>query len=250
MQADVLRLQTQLSLIEARHIQFEREKRAREAEINALLNRPVDRPLTEPLDPHAEPLVVPVEELYASATDNSPMLLREERMIQRSELSLSMARREYWPDFAVTGGYYYMGAMPPMYMFRFDTSIPVWWNRKQRPAVTAEVQSLNGARRSYESASRGLQARIKDDYLMASTSLKLMELYRGTVIPQANLTFESALSSYQTGSGGFNEVLMNAMAAVEYEMNYHEEMMNYHLALARLEEMTGRELLHPSGGRP
>jgi len=26
---------------------------------------------------------------------------------------------------------------------------------------------------------------------------------------------------------------------VEYELNYHEEMLSFHLALARLEEMTG-----------
>jgi outer membrane protein TolC len=161
-----------------------------------------------------------------------------------------MARREYWPDFAVTGGYYYMGVMPDMYMFRFDMNIPVWWNRKQRPAVTAEVQNLQQSKRTFEAASRGLQARIKDDYLMATTSLKLLNLYRDTVIPQAMLTFESSLSSYETGSGTFNEVMMNAMTAVEYEMNYHEEMLSYHVALARLEEMTGRELLHPAGGRP
>jgi outer membrane protein, heavy metal efflux system len=250
MQADVLRLQTQLSLLETRSIQYEREKRAREAELNALLNQPVDRPLAEPLDPHAEPLLVPLEELYASAADTSPLLRREEKMIQRGEAAVSMARREFWPDFAITGGYYYMGVMPAMYMFRLDMNIPVWWNRKQRPAVTAEVQSLNQSRHNYEAASRGLQARIRDDYLMATTSLKLLGLYRDTVIPQATLTFESSMSSYETGSGTFSDVLMNAMTAVEYEMNYHEEMLNYHVALARLEEITGRELLHPAGGRP
>jgi hypothetical protein len=82
---------------------------------------------------------------------------------------------------------------------------------------------------------------------MAEASLKLMQMYRGTLIPQANLTFESALSAYQTGTGGFNEVFMNAMTAVEYEMNWHEELMNYHMALSRLEEMTGRELIHTGG---
>jgi hypothetical protein len=40
---------------------------------------------------------------------------------------------------------------------------------------------------------------------------------------------------------------MNAMTAVEYEMNWHEELMNYHMALSRLEEMTGRELIHTGG---
>jgi len=29
---------------------------------------------------------------------------------------------------------------------------------------------------------------------------------------------------------------------VECEMNYHEEMLNYHLAVSRLEELTGLDL--------
>ena len=249
MQADVLRAQTQFSLTETRRIQYDREKRAREAEINSLLNRALDSPVAQPLEPHAEPLPVSLDELTATAAGNSPMLLREEKMIQRNEIAVSMARREFWPDMAVTGGYYYMGAMPDMYMFRFDVSVPLWWTRKQKPAVTAEVNNLAQSRKSYESASRGLQYRIKDDYLMAESSLKLMQMYRGALIPQANLTFESALSTYETGAGGFNEVLMNAMTALEYEMNWHEELMNYHMALTRLEEMTGRELIH-AGGKP
>jgi outer membrane protein TolC len=246
MQQDVLRTQTQLSTLETRMVQYERERRAREAEVNTLLNRPMDTPLARPEDPHAEPLVAPVEELYAAATD-APMLVREEKMIQRNELAVNMARKEYWPDFALTGGYYYMGAMPPMYMFRADVKVPLYWFRKQRPGVTAETQSLEQAKRGYEASARGVQFRIKDDYLMAEASLKLMDLYGKTVIPQANLAFESALTSYESAVGGFNEVLMNAMTSAEYEMNYHEEMLNYHLALARLEEMTGRELIH--GGK-
>ena len=35
---------------------------------------------------------------------------------------------------------------------------------------------------------------------------------------------------------------MNFSTMVEYELNYHEEMMNYFLALARLEETTGMEM--------
>jgi hypothetical protein len=115
--------------------------------------------------------------------------------------------------------------------------------------VNAEAGRLAESRRNWQAATRNLEFRIKDDYLMAQTALDLMKLYRETVIPQATLTFESALSSYETGTGGFSEVLMNAMAATEYEMNWHEEMQSYHLALARLEEMTGVDLIH-TGSNP
>jgi hypothetical protein len=51
------------------------------------------------------------------------------------------------------------------------------------------------------------------------------------------------MASYETGSIDFLSVLNNYMAAYEYEMDYHEEMLNYHLALSRLEETSGVPLI-------
>jgi hypothetical protein len=36
---------------------------------------------------------------------------------------------------------------------------------------------------------------------------------------------------------------MNYTTVVEYQMNYYDELQNFYLALARLEEMTGRLLV-------
>jgi hypothetical protein len=38
------------------------------------------------------------------------------------------------------------------------------------------------------------------------------------------------------------QVLMNLMTGVEQEERYHEEMLNYFIALVRLEEITGLEI--------
>ena len=70
-----------------------------------------------------------------------------------------------------------------------------------------------------------------------------MNLYRKTIVPQARLTIDSSTASYETGTIDFLSVLNNYSAALDYEMNYHEEMLNYHLALARLEETTGIRLI-------
>jgi len=37
--------------------------------------------------------------------------------------------------------------------------------------------------------------------------------------------------------------LNNQTAALEYEMDFHEQMLNYHLAIVRLEEATGMDLM-------
>jgi outer membrane protein TolC len=241
-QQDILKTQTQISIFQTRKIQLEREKTAREAEIVSLLARPGGSiPTPEPMEPRD--LTTGLNELYASARENSPMLRREEKMIQRAELAVNMARKEYYPDYTVSAGYAYMGNMPDMFQVRVDFKVPLWFFRKQRAGVAEEAHNLVGSQKSYQAASRDVQFRIKDEYLLTQAAAQLVKIYGQTVIPQASLTLESSLASYETGAVDFLTVLMNSMSVVEYEMNYWEELQNYYLALSRLEEMTGRELI-------
>jgi outer membrane protein TolC len=242
-QQDVFKAQTQITILETKRLQLEREKRARAAEINSLVNRAPGSPLGRPADLQAMELPAGLKELYASATENSPMLHRDEKMIQRAEVAVNMARKEYYPDVTLNGGYYNMGGMSPMYMFRADFKIPLYYFRKQRAAVTEQSQSLAQSRRTYEATNQDLHFRIQDDYSMAETASQLVKLYDKAVIPQASLALESSLSSYETGAVDFLSVLMNYTTVVDYQMNYYEELQNFYLALARLEEMTGRPLI-------
>jgi len=246
-QQDVFNVQTQLSILEGRKMQVVRERRARETELNTLTGRPAGTAVPIPEEPHLIPLAITLEELYAQAREHSPALRREEKNIQRAELSLNLARKEFFPDYTLSGGYYNMGAMPDMYMFRADVNVPLRLFRR-RAAVAEQSQSVLQSRRAYEAAGLSLQMRIRDDYLTAGTSYGLMQLYRNTVIPQAGLALESSLASYETGAVDFGAVLNNALMLLEYEMNYHEQMQEFHLAVTRLEEMSGAEIYH--GGKP
>jgi outer membrane protein TolC len=241
-QQDVFKAQTQLSILETRLAKLTQERRSREAEINSLLARPVDSPLARPVEAAPSPLCVTLEDLFARARQNAPMLRREEKMVQRAELAVNLARKDYYPDYTVSAGVYHMGAMPSMYMARVDFKLPGWFWRKQRAAVAEEVSSLGEARRTLEAAGQTLAFRIKDDYLMAETSYRLMEMYSSTVIPQTSLALQSSLAAYETGGVDFLTVLANFSTMLDYELNYHEELQSYLVALTRLEEMTGVSL--------
>jgi outer membrane protein, heavy metal efflux system len=102
---------------------------------------------------------------------------------------------------------------------------------------------VDAARRSYQATGNTLMFRIKDDWLMSAASWRLLRIYSTTLIPQAALTLESSMSAYETGQVDFLTMLMNLMAIREAEESYHEAMMDYHLALVRLEEMTGLVLV-------
>jgi len=241
-QQEAFKTQTELTMLETKRIQIERERRARQAEINSLLNRRAGTPLLEPGEPHVHEMSLTLDEIKAHAIDTSPEILRDQKMVERSELSLNLARKEIYPDYAVTGGYYYMGNMPPMYQLRADIRLPIYYGRKQRAEVTEQAQRVAEARHQYSAAGQSLGYRIEDAYLAAQTSFQLLNLYQDTVIPQAHLALQSSLNAYQTGTADFLSVFANHIAVVDYEMNYHEQMLNYHLALSQLEELTGLKL--------
>jgi outer membrane protein TolC len=99
------------------------------------------------------------------------------------------------------------------------------------------------ARHSYEAAARSLEYKIQESYEAAQTAQHLAELFQKTALPQARLTSESSLLSYQSGSTDFLSIMTNYIAAFEYELDYHEQLHEFHMALIRLEEITGVELI-------
>jgi outer membrane protein TolC len=241
-QQDVFKAQTQTSIVETRLVKLEQERKSRCAEIDSILNRAVGTPVGRPEDVKPKELTATLEELLAAARRNSPMLGRDRKMIEHSELAVNMARKEYYPDVTLNAGYYNMGSMPPMYEVRADVKVPIYFWRKQQAGVNEQVGNLSQTRRTYEATDQSLRYQIQDDFLMAQASAKLMRLYNQTVVPQANLALESSLSTYETGTVDFLSVLSNFTMVLDYEMNYYDEALNYALALSRLEEMTGQAL--------
>ncbi len=241
-QQDVFKAQTQVSILETRLVKLEQERLRGEAEINGILSRRPESPVGRPEDGEPKELTATLEDLYAAAARNSPMLRREQKMIERSELGVNLARKEFYPDVTLTGGYFNQGHMPPMYQFQASFQVPVYFWRKQRAGVNEQVSKLSEARRNYEAADQSLHYRIKEDYTMAQASARLMKLYRQTVVPQGNLALEASLATYETGTVDFLSVLTNFTTVLDYEMSYYDEELNYEVALSRLEEMTGQRL--------
>ena len=246
-QQDILKAQTQLSILETRVIQLQQDRATTEAELNSLLNRPPGAPLAQPDDLEPLPLSRSVDELMQAASQQAPDLRRGQAMIERGELAVNLARRDFRSDYTVSAGYFNMGAMPAMYEFRLEIPIHLHTAQKQKPALTEQVNLLSEARRNLEAAGQSLQFRVREQYLAAQTSWKLIQLYADTILPQSGLTIESSLAAYQTGAADLLSVLSNVTAKIDAEEKYHEQKMMYAVALARLEELTGVSL---EGSKP
>ncbi len=239
-QQDLFKAQMQLSVLETKVLRLTQESRMAQQEIGAVLGHAFNGTAAEL---KAFVFLDTLDELAQAADAHSPILARERKSIQKMEVAVNLARKDYQPDYTFSAGYYNMGLMAPMFMLRADISLPAFYFRKQRPAVAEAVTNVREARHVYQAAGQSLRLKIQDDYLAATTADKLLRIYSETVIPQAGLALESSLASYETGTVDFLSVLSNFTSVLEFEMNYADELRNLHLAAVRLEESTGKKLV-------
>lgn len=242
-QQDVLKAQTEISILLERLAVLERQRETIVAQINSILYRSPDTPLGRPAEVRKSEFRYSLEQLYQLALQRYPELRKQERIIDRGQYAVALMRKEFYPDFGVTFQYLQRPAMPEMWGLMVSVKIPLYFWKKQRPALEEAASELASAKQTHEQIAAQLLFQIKDQYLMATTAERLLRLYGEGIIPQATLTLESSVASYQVGTVDFLTLLTNVMTVLTYELNYYEQLVTFQKSLAQLEPLIGMELV-------
>jgi cobalt-zinc-cadmium efflux system outer membrane protein len=238
-QQDVLRAQVELSLLVDRETSLEQRRQSQTAELNALLNRPPSAPLGTPEHSEEKHLKRPVEELLVEALEHAPEVNAAKSAVSGGESMLALARREYFPDFVVRADYMNKASLLPEWEVGVGIKVPLYFATKQRAGVDEATATLAEAHSEHQNAQVSVQARVRDLYARAQAAERLIALYHTTVIPQARLALESAISAYSVNKVDFLTLLNSFTVTLEYEMRYHEELSNFQKAAAELEAVVG-----------
>lgn len=241
-QQDVLRAQVELSTLLQRLTVLEQQSKTAQARLNTLLLRDPEAPLGPPAALEQAKLEQSLDTLYQLARANDTGLQREQRVIERNQYAVNLARKEYYPDFGVGYAYQQRPGIPDMHGFAVTVNIPIFYKSKQREALREKSEDLAAARLSQQDRQTTLFFQVKEQYLSAKASEDLVKLYSDAVVPQASLALESSMAAYQVGTVDFLTLLNNFITVLDYETNYYRELANYQIALARLEPLVGAEL--------
>lgn len=239
MQQDIVKAAIEVSILDHQLIALEQKRLSAQAEINALLNRPPDADLGRPEAVASLPPLEPFESLRTRALVASPMLQAQRAVIDSRQLGIQAAQKAYYPDFDFMSGYYNQGAMKPMWEFKVQLNIPLYFGKKQRYGLEEAGANLAEAQRTYRSDQQSLLFGLRQRYLAAEAAQKLMNLYSRQVVPQSELALKSSLASYEGGEVDFLTVLSNFTTIRDYQMNYFEQRAEYLKALSGLEELAG-----------
>lgn len=204
-QQDVLRAQIELARIDEMKAAQRAVIAGRLAELNRLLGRPQDAALDAPAE---LPPVVPIPEaatVIASAIARNPEAAAARQGIETGNLRVQIAKKNFLPDFVVSGGSMYRGnfAMGPMWQAGVGISLPVWSNKRQRNQLAEAQARVAGQTAQTEVIGRELELRTRQRIAQLEAANDVAVLYRETIVPLDQLSYESALTSYRGGKVPF-----------------------------------------------
>ena len=245
MQADVLRSQVEISLLIEKLTVLEQQRATAQARLNVSMVRSPESPLPPAAEVQPAALRYSLDELYALAAANDTSVLQNKTMVEKGQLGVALARREYRPDIGVSYMYQQRSALPDMNGVTFSVSIPVFYKSKQRQGVAEATETLLSAEKMRDNRLNEVRFELKQQYLGAKASERLLTLYSKGVVPQSSLALESSMASYQVGNVDFLSLLANFTTLLNYETDYYRQVADYQTALARIEVLTGSDVTGP-----
>ncbi len=240
-QEEVILAQTEKYTLLEKREEMKQEIIAGGARLNSLTGRPAGMPLGRPVETGYILNASTAAPLVAAAISNSPQIKAEQRLVEEAMAGVRLAKKQYYPDFTVTGAVDKKGGP-----FQDDWSlvtavnVPLYYRTKQREGVLEADALLQKTQADLEAMKLSLSSDVEVNFSLAGMAAHHMALYKGGLIPKTYEDFEAALSGYVAGSVPALTAIDRLRSLLDYEFKYWKQYAERQKAIAGIEAVTGQ----------
>ena len=240
-QADVLKAQVELSLLQQQLPVLEQRRKTAGAMLNTLLDRDPSLPLGLAQEPSPLPIDQPLDDLHRLALNDRPELKAAELDVQRSEQSRALAQRQYYPDFNVAFQRFQNYQANDGFGAYVAMSIPfAFWTKPKYDAGVQEAAAAVSVAQAQQHTLENLTRFQVDDLLAKLRATdQVATLYRTTILPQAEQSLESARVGYRVGKGSFLDLIDAQRTWRGFQQEYFKAIVDRQHRLTELEQVVG-----------
>ncbi|UCC41613.1 MAG: TolC family protein [Candidatus Aminicenantes bacterium] len=249
-QQDVLKAQLEISKILDKILTLKQGRKALASQLNSLLNKPQDARVGEVEEFQVPEFLAKLSELSKWAIENRPELKKARRLIEKNEKSLKLTKKNYFPDFQLMLDYIDIGGGTTTnpndgqnaWMGSIGVSIPLWRN-KLRAAEAEEAIKLEASRDRYRDMENDTLSRVNELFFEVKTTEEQINLYKYSLLPQAEQSFKASETAYLTGKVDFLNLLESERTILRIKTGYYKAISDFGKSLAHLDRVVGRESL-------
>jgi len=240
LQQDLIKAQLQTTEILKEHAMHHQEEDQKQLELKQLLGRDPDSQNIEIGDIEVTHLQFDSAQIAQLAGSGSPDLAASRAMEARSAEALKLAHQGYWPDLTV--GYSYEKTGPGFrdyYMLNLGAKIPLYFWRKQTPAIEQAALEAESAREQAQATQLQVSSDAESSLVAMRTAERIMSIYRDGLIPQAETSQASAMAAYRVGKVDFQTLLSSVLDLQNLRLEYYRSLADHEIAIAKIQQVVG-----------
>ncbi len=242
LQPDLIKAQTEYSMLFNDSLMLAQERRSMAAMLNALLDRPRDGHVPvihEHLDPRHFSFAL--DSLVQTAYANRPELKNMQAMADMYQLSGRLARREYFPNFMLS---YTHRKMPEMQNWDAMVSfnIPLYFWRKENLRVQEADANYQMADAGLQSMRNMVRAQVESAFYKVEQAARSVRIFQNTIVPQAEQSLMASRAAYENNKVDFLMLLDSQRTLRDLKLAAHRALADFGTRLAELELAVGIQL--------
>ena len=242
-QQDAIRAQVERTTMMGELIQMETENHHVRIAINALLARPAHAPLAnaERLRPLPAPAKLDHATLEQRTRENNPQIFAADARMRAAEKNRDLAYRNRYPDFTVGVSPIQTGSRVNEWELMFELNIPLQQQSRRSQEREAD-KMIDAARARKDATANQLLARLSAQLAGIEAARRMETLTQGSLLPQAELTFQAALAGYESGKVDFATLLDAQRQIRNARQNIIKVRAEQQVRLAEVERLIGEDL--------
>ena len=247
-QPDVLRGQLEYGRIREMRIGLENREQVLSMRLNTLAALPADRPVPPLGDLPEISLPYGQADLVGIYEAERPARKAIQARAHRGDSSIRMANLAGKPEFEVSVSYMQRDAMPDgtkrsdMVSSMVSMTLPIWRKGKVEPGIREMEAEKRMAGRDLANLDLETSNLIGRSLATMKSRREAAVLYRTTLIPQAEQSFQATAESYRVGKTDFPMLMDSVMAILSFRREYAATVGDLNMEKSRLEAAVGREL--------
>ena len=240
-QQDAIRAQVERSTLDNELVGMETDYRQQAAFINAMLARSANAPLAEPSALRPLPARLDAARLSERLVERNPQLAIEAARIDGAGKSRDLAYRNNFPDFIVGVQPMQVGDRVDQWNLMLELNIPLQQGTRRSQERESE-RMLEAASARKEALGHRLHGELSGAVASLEAARMTEDITRNRLLPQAELTFKSALAGYETGKVDFATLLDAQRQIRNAKLALLRAQASQQQRLADIERLLGEDL--------
>jgi outer membrane protein TolC len=241
-QQDVIRAQVEKTLLQSENIELDTEQHHAMAKLNVAMGRSPLEPIADP-QPLLEmaPRKLEAATLEARIARTNPLLAMQSAQVSAADANRRLVARNRYPDVTlmVAPTQFDGGIDSWEAMVEVNVPIRVTTRRAQESEAEAMMAAASERRRAVETEIAGS---LQESLAALEAAGRREQLIAGTLLPQAELTLNSARAGYATGQVDFATLVEAQRAVKQARQDRLRAQVEQQLRVAEIESMVGEEL--------